>query len=172
LLNGKADTLKPNQPGLASELAFLTKVLHTVSSQWREIRAAEGREPSEASAFRNRMAGKGLIPKHPKGNNFVKQLEVLMASQSFPREYIPSHQRAAQAFQIVSPWSTHHVLGDKATRISTRVNMNNSSDHTLPSAHSLSASLSLSLSLTHTHTRTQTYTQLSSLLYHVQLQSE
>lgn len=44
---------------------------------------------SDVSAFRNRQAGKGLIWKHPKGNNSVTQLEVLMASKPFPREYSP-----------------------------------------------------------------------------------
>ena len=34
-------------------------------------------------------AGKRLIWKHPKGNNSIKQLEALIASKPFPREYSP-----------------------------------------------------------------------------------
>lgn len=45
--------------------------------------------PSDVSAFRNRQAEKGLIWKHPKGNNSVTQLEVLLVSKPFLREYSP-----------------------------------------------------------------------------------
>lgn len=97
-----------------------------------------------ASACRNRRAGRGLIWKCPKGNNSVKQLEVLMASKPFPREYSPragppdsSTERLSEGHHTSLTWWWCYWK-----RISLWVN--NRNDHTLPSVHSDC--------LTHTHT--------------------
>lgn len=71
--------------------------------------------PSDASAFRDRRAGKALIWKHPKGNNSVTQLEVLMASDHFPESTVPELGPKAAAQKVVPKVTTHHLLGNDAT---------------------------------------------------------
>lgn len=74
--------------------------------------------PSDVSAFRNRQAEKGLIWKHPKGNNSVTQLEVLLVSKPFPREYSPRAGPRGAAQKVFLKVTTHHLLGDDATESS------------------------------------------------------
>lgn len=87
-LNGRADTLEPKHSGSRAYALKQDGIWYSCLSA-REHKARKRRVPSDASPFRNSWAGKGQIWKHPKGNNSVKQLEVLMASKPFPREHSP-----------------------------------------------------------------------------------
>lgn len=66
-------------------------------------------------AFRSRQAEKGLIGKHPKGNNTVTQLDVLMASKPFPESTVPELGPPEAAQKVLLKVTTHHLLGDDAT---------------------------------------------------------
>lgn len=70
--------------------------------------------PSDASAFRGRWAGKGQIWKHPKRNNSVKQLEVLMASKPFPKT-IPELGPPEKTTEVFQKVTTHPLLSEDAT---------------------------------------------------------
>lgn len=101
------------------------------------------RAPPDAPAFRNRQAEKGLIWTHPKGNNAVTQLDVLMASKPFPESTVPELGPPEAAQKVFLKVTTHHLLGDDATGSS--LWLNNRSNHTLclqfiqaPHTHTLS----------------------------------
>lgn len=95
-----------NPSSLAPEPTSLTKcyTLQPLSSN----EAQKGRVPSDASAFWSRRAGKGPIWKHPKGNHSVTQLEVLMASKTFPESTVPELEPQGAAQKVFLKVTTHH----------------------------------------------------------------